>query len=793
MSSATSVDAVACILSRNRRQYRRKLQEHQRRALWARHAYDRLRPSNDAGAEEVPTPPFTDPHPFDASPRRSSRMAGVSRPPFADFSSEDGSDEEEGADFPESFGTTEREIPETSTILAEIIRNAQDPRSSGIRYSEETRQWAFELLRTCGTKALAITRRIVPLPSRQSFYSKPPMGYTRSDLTNFSLVADRIHAWRKTCGEDVRCTDYPRCILACDALACKPSVEVTRDGLHGLDSTDFDLGCDLFESLTSSRVAFQEFVQGHWDHVVTAAFVFQVQPLNPKLASFLVFAEPTVDGKARPQQVEVLKSLKTICGKGRMTIGGFAIDGDSGYDHLHEEQLRLNLEIFRKKPWEIPLRQRYHPISDVLHLLKRARYRMLKRPSMVVGLDTSSAELNLECLINSLRDDLSPIVFSDEAITKMHDSLPMVLFRFDILLKLYEARELGWTAYFFPWVLINEAMSHKDATTDDRVKWFRIAYCYLMKCIVTYHDRHFGVGIRAFGRKGDGPAVRRPMFDRTLLMHATNTISAIVYEISSATTPISLQRISTVCLEKRFGVTRMHAGVHQTLCGILKTMEIDEAMKFVYARAAVANRRLAYGAIVNPFKCLEGIGIDTLIFAECLLSVVGFPILLSQVVLDLGEDGIHVNVEKLMSDVLLPFAKTKVSMMSFQKRRSLYQELYGVSPSSRRVILSSKSRLKRVIEPRTIHPIEAYLAGLLGRITIPAQQLRILVAQTCDANRLQFNGRRQLNRSTKKEILEWIEASWETIGNCLTLVVANQRRLPVPLMTSFRIDTDQHQ
>jgi hypothetical protein len=145
---------------------------------------------------------------------------------------------------------------------------------------------------------------MVPVPSRQSLYLKPPAGYIRSDLTDSSLVADRIGAWRRKCAEHLRCTDYSKCILACDALACKPSVEVTRDALSGLDSSDFDRGCDLLESLTSSRAAFQAFLRGHWDKGLTSAFVYQVHPLNPKLPPFLIFAEPGVDGKARAHQVE---------------------------------------------------------------------------------------------------------------------------------------------------------------------------------------------------------------------------------------------------------------------------------------------------------------------------------------------------------------------------------------------------------------------------------------------------------------------------------------------------------
>jgi hypothetical protein len=62
---------------------------------------------------------------------------------------------------------------------------------------------------------------------------------------------------------------------------------------------------------------------------------------------------------------------------------------------------------------------------------------------MVVGLDGNLIELDLQRLSDLLRDDLSPIVFNDDPITKMYDSLPMVLFHFEILLKPSEARELS--------------------------------------------------------------------------------------------------------------------------------------------------------------------------------------------------------------------------------------------------------------------------------------------------------------------------------------------------------------
>jgi hypothetical protein len=50
----------------------------------------------------------------------------------------------------------------------------------------------------------------------------------------------------------------------------------------------------------------------------------------------------------------------------------------------------------------------------------------------------------------------------------------MVLFHFEILVKLYEARELACVAHFFPWVLLIEGMPHNQVDTYDRVGCFQM-------------------------------------------------------------------------------------------------------------------------------------------------------------------------------------------------------------------------------------------------------------------------------------------------------------------------------
>jgi hypothetical protein len=114
-----------------------------------------------------------------------------------------------------------------------------------------------------------------------------------------------------------------------------------------------------------------------------------------------------------------------------------------------------------------------------------------------------------------------------------------------------------------------------------------MAYIDLVKIRVTYESRPVGPGVKPFGRKAAGPKERRLMLDYKLLIHSANIIAGIMSEIKLVKEVISLQRISIIPVEKKFGKTKMHSGVHKTIVELIKTMEDDEAMQFIYVQDQV--------------------------------------------------------------------------------------------------------------------------------------------------------------------------------------------------------------
>jgi hypothetical protein len=131
-------------------------------------------------------------------------------------------------------------------------------------------------------------------------------------------------------------------------------------------------------------------------------------------------------------------------------------------------------------------------------------------------------------------------------------------------------------------------------------------------------------------------------------------------------------------------------------------------------------------------------------------------------------------------------------MMTCRRRRSLYQELLGVAPSGRRILISSKSELAGVVDGRRQNPIERELSRLLGlhhRILVP--ELRIVIMEVCQRVRIDFATAHShnLNRATKKDMLDWIAEQWEEYQEAFIAITAKQKAA-LDLSYRPRVDDD---
>lgn len=169
---------------------------------------------------------------------------------------------------------------------------------------------------------------------------------------------------------------------------------------------------DFSKELQSSYSLFENFLFNNSNKTVKAVFVYQFQPLNLKYPVLLIPLFSWLYGKANAEIERQLFNLKNSMESFKFHINGFFFDGDNSYWH----NLR---EIINKFDFQKSFKNQLvnEPLffSDYLHILKHARYRLLK----LIRNNTKGNEVfkNL-----AFKYNLPLIVLSDEKITKMHDS-----------------------------------------------------------------------------------------------------------------------------------------------------------------------------------------------------------------------------------------------------------------------------------------------------------------------------------------------------------------------------------
>ena len=150
-------------------------------------------------------------------------------------------------------------------------------------------------------------------------------------------------------------------------------------------------------------------------------------------------------------------------------IIGYSFDGDSSYRH--------NLENIDKN-FDYSIESKHQKInqplffSDYLHIFKRARYRLLKRINFYYK--GNEIKKNLADLYN-----LPYIVFSDEKITKMHDSLALKLFNPRVILLSESYNATSFYSFLFPWTTMLISLNFENISLQDRIDLLEISLKFL--------------------------------------------------------------------------------------------------------------------------------------------------------------------------------------------------------------------------------------------------------------------------------------------------------------------------
>ena len=455
--------------------------------------------------------------------------------------------------------------------------------------------------------AYTFLRNFIPLPSRQTLYLRTSFGlrFNATYLENLSLVKNVVENYR----EENNVTKEEICgILAVDAISLDKEMIITKDGVvYGGLSSEV-LSKEALEKIQKHFSHLEELWRNKSSVIISDAFVFQFQPVLASLRPFVVHIAPSTQGKATQEHVGLLEAISKQLLEQRVKVIAYSMDGDSTYRKLHERfyaeyetNIRGDCSFVNFSKISSCL-----IVSDPLHILKRARYRLLGNV-VHTGLTNSTGMIDINRLATVL--NLPSKVFSSQKFTKMHDDLPISLFSFESLVILAKVEPM-YLAYFLPFCLLNIGLSETGLSLEERINLFEVAFYYVFAYLGELTEKASLL-----------PDVKTPLnrhvklFPRNLALEMSNTLASILSIMYGFNGTIHLNRIGTNPLEHTFGAIRMrsrHKNTYEKMVKCVGDMETWKKMVAVLGTGGkISGRKTYYGKLVTT----------NLSFSPCVLNM----------------------------------------------------------------------------------------------------------------------------------------------------------------------------
>lgn len=348
------------------------------------------------------------------------------------------------------LGADNTEILKNNAILEDLVEHLK--KESNKDYKAETINLALQI-KAISPKAYELLSINLNFPKKS--YIENKFNESLSDMpkkiTNISEIGDVINIWKDKF--NIPKSIHIKACLAVDALYFKPDFKITIEncisGLFMNDNSNVFLPKNSFNHFSNSPSAFQLFIDLNWKKIIKAGFVFQIQPYQHQYKPFVVHIFPSANGKSSDEIIDKLYKIRDLCKNRRIYIKTFAFDGDNSYRQLHLNYFKsyINVLIYSNKFLNLQTKVMW-VASDYFHLLKRLRYRLLSS-ILHAGFNINSVIISID-KIKSILKNVGNVVFCNEKYTKMHDKLPIELFRTENLVKLIQNQNFQAAAYWFP-------------------------------------------------------------------------------------------------------------------------------------------------------------------------------------------------------------------------------------------------------------------------------------------------------------------------------------------------------
>ncbi|KAK8870442.1 hypothetical protein M9Y10_008324 [Tritrichomonas musculus] len=370
-------------------------------------------------------------------------------------------------------------------------------------------------------------------------------------LRNIEKVPDIVNLWREKCNISKSQTIYA--CLSVDAIYFTPNVILDEksifDGLIFKQDEEILISKNVFKLFLEKPNEFKNFLSLNSNNIIKVAFVFQVQPYVDQFPTFIVYVKAACNGKANDEIIECLNMIKDYLKNRNITVLNFVFDGDNGYKNFHENFFLSYIKSIIKNNIISFSRTRLFKISsDFLHIIKRLRYRLFWA-DIFAGFTLSENFFNIDKL-KKLFPKLADVIWSDEPITKMHETLALVLFSPQNLLFLLEHKHFTEAAYWMPISLCIFAFDGNKVGYDNRSFLLEISFWML---VFYYEQKNKSQKMELNETKRNGKKLQ--FYSQQLLIEFLNTIYTNI-QLMHQLKKFKFSRASTDPLEHKFGCCR---------------------------------------------------------------------------------------------------------------------------------------------------------------------------------------------------------------------------------------------
>jgi hypothetical protein len=180
-------------------------------------------------------------------------------------------------------------------------------------------------------------RRILPLLSERLLQERfmNCQLHIRHALTDIEDMDFLIEIWREANGSEQVMGSIP-VILSVDAVAFRPRITIDEnEKVEGLERFTQLEAPYILSQFVLNPCTFRDFVMEHFKQAYSSLFVYQVQPVDPRLTCCLVHATAAIHGKGNESTTVALEAISTQLRERLFTVLEYAFDGDQCFNRLH--------------------------------------------------------------------------------------------------------------------------------------------------------------------------------------------------------------------------------------------------------------------------------------------------------------------------------------------------------------------------------------------------------------------------------------------------------------------------